>query len=224
MIAAAQQIAGGPNISIRHLTRALELLIDSGKLQPRVAVQTAELEEPAEDTRPRDKSGKLLTPEQMSWGEMSAVRGHSNSGSSTSTKERRRKVSRVYRDQSSPRNGRDTRGGFSCSCGHTDNQGARQSGVGGIRSEVRPRTDRKFKTEGRLRESRRRPNHLARFPRLTIASFCRESFVKGNEHEHDTKLSSRSTARLSQTQSRPPRSHQERARGCDEAANGLTSA
>jgi hypothetical protein len=70
LVAAAQQIAGGPRISSRHLVHALTLLVDSGELQPRVAVQTAQLAEPEEDLRPR-KNGKLLTPEQIAWGEMS---------------------------------------------------------------------------------------------------------------------------------------------------------
>jgi hypothetical protein len=69
-IAAAQQIAGGPNISSRHLQHALTLLIDSGEIQPRFAVQAAQFEEPEEDTRPRDRNGKLLTPQQIAWGEM----------------------------------------------------------------------------------------------------------------------------------------------------------
>ena len=34
-------------------------------------MQTAQLDEPEEDKRPRDKNGKLLTPEQTAWGEMS---------------------------------------------------------------------------------------------------------------------------------------------------------
>jgi hypothetical protein len=72
MVAAAQQIAGGPNISIRHLTRALELLIDSGELQPKNVAQSAQLEEPAEDLRPRDENGKLLTQAQLDWSEMTA--------------------------------------------------------------------------------------------------------------------------------------------------------
>jgi hypothetical protein len=70
ILGAAIQIAGSQNISVQHLTRALELLLDSGEIQPRVAVQAAELEEPAEDTRPRDKNGKLLTPQQIAWSEM----------------------------------------------------------------------------------------------------------------------------------------------------------
>jgi hypothetical protein len=70
MIAASQQIAGGPNISIRHLTRALELLIDSGELQPRNIAQAVQLIEPEEDKRPRDKNGKLLTQAQLDWSEM----------------------------------------------------------------------------------------------------------------------------------------------------------
>ncbi len=70
IVAAAIQIAGDSMISSRHLQHALTLLIDSGEIQPRVAVQAAELEEPAEDTRPRDKNGKLLTPPQIAWSEM----------------------------------------------------------------------------------------------------------------------------------------------------------
>jgi hypothetical protein len=70
LVSAAMQIAGSPNISSRHLTHALSLLIDSGGIQPRVAVQTTELEEQEEDTRPRDKNGKLLTPQQIAWSEM----------------------------------------------------------------------------------------------------------------------------------------------------------
>jgi hypothetical protein len=70
IIAAAQQVAGGPNISSRHLEHALTLLIDSGELQARVAVQAAQLAEPEVDSRPRDRNGKLLTPQQISWSEM----------------------------------------------------------------------------------------------------------------------------------------------------------
>ncbi len=70
LVGAAMQIAGGPNISIQHLTKALELLIDSGKFKAKNLTQTEQLEEPAEDTRPRDKNGKLLTPQQISWSEM----------------------------------------------------------------------------------------------------------------------------------------------------------
>lgn len=69
MVAAAQQIAGGQNISTRHLTRALELLLDSGELQPRVAVQAAQLSEPEEDTRPRGRDGKPLSDSQLKWQE-----------------------------------------------------------------------------------------------------------------------------------------------------------
>jgi hypothetical protein len=71
LVEAAKRVAGGQMISSRYLTRALELLIDSGELQPRVAVQAAQLEEPEEDLRPRDKNGKLLTVQQIAWGEMS---------------------------------------------------------------------------------------------------------------------------------------------------------
>jgi hypothetical protein len=69
ILGAAIQIAGGPNISTRHLTRALELLIDSGELQPRVAVQAAQLAEPEVDNRPRGRDGKLLTDSQLKWQE-----------------------------------------------------------------------------------------------------------------------------------------------------------
>jgi hypothetical protein len=71
MVGAAQQLAGGPNISIRHLTRALELLVDSGELKAKNLTQAVQLVEEPEDLRPKDKNGKLLTSEQISWGEMS---------------------------------------------------------------------------------------------------------------------------------------------------------
>ncbi len=71
LVTAAQQIAGGSMISSRYLVHALTLLIDSGELKPKNLVQAAQLEEPEEDLRPKDKNGKLLTPEQISWGEMS---------------------------------------------------------------------------------------------------------------------------------------------------------
>jgi hypothetical protein len=70
ILGAAIQIAGGPDISSRHLAHALTLLTDSGELKPKNLVQTAQLEEPEEDTRPRDRNGKLLTPQQIAWGEM----------------------------------------------------------------------------------------------------------------------------------------------------------
>jgi|HubBroStandDraft_2_1064218.scaffolds.fasta_scaffold15879_3 hypothetical protein len=71
IVAAAIQIAGGPMISSRHLQHALTLLIDSGEIKSRNAVEAEQLEEPEEDLRPRDRNGKILTPEQISWGEMS---------------------------------------------------------------------------------------------------------------------------------------------------------
>jgi hypothetical protein len=70
MIAAALRITGGPSITTRSLERALELLIDAGESQPRLAGQATHLEEPEEDKRPRDRNGKLLTPQQIAWGEM----------------------------------------------------------------------------------------------------------------------------------------------------------
>lgn len=70
LIKAAVQIAGGPMISAGNLTLALELLIDSGEIQPKNVAQSTQLEEPEEDLRPRDRNGKILTPEQLAWGEM----------------------------------------------------------------------------------------------------------------------------------------------------------
>jgi hypothetical protein len=69
MIAAAQQIAGGPNITVRHLTSALELLISSGEIQQKNVVQSAQLDEPEVDNRPRGRDGKLLTDSQIKWQE-----------------------------------------------------------------------------------------------------------------------------------------------------------
>jgi len=71
LIKAAVQIAGGPMISAGNLAHAISLLIDSGELKPKNLTHAAQLEEPEEDLRPRDKNNKLLTPEQISWGEMS---------------------------------------------------------------------------------------------------------------------------------------------------------
>jgi hypothetical protein len=70
IVGAAQQIAGGSNISVRHLTRALELLISAGEIQPKNITQSTQLEEEPEDLRPRDRNGKLLTPQQIAWSEM----------------------------------------------------------------------------------------------------------------------------------------------------------
>jgi len=70
ILGAAIQIAGSQNISTRHLQHALTLLLDSGEIQPRVAAQAEQLEEEPEDLRPRDRNGKLLTPQQIAWSEM----------------------------------------------------------------------------------------------------------------------------------------------------------
>jgi len=70
IVAAAIQIAGGPMISSRHLEHALDLLITSGEFKPKNLPQAVQLEEEPEDTRPRDKNGKLLTPQQIAWSEM----------------------------------------------------------------------------------------------------------------------------------------------------------
>jgi hypothetical protein len=69
ILAAAIQISGSQNISVQHLTRAVELLLDSGEIQPRVAVQAAQLEEPEPDTRPKGRDGKPLSDSQLKWQE-----------------------------------------------------------------------------------------------------------------------------------------------------------
>ena len=75
LIKAAVRIAGGPMISAGNLTHALELLIDSGELQPKNVSQSTQLEEPEGDIRPLDKNGKLLTEQQIAWGEMARFAG-----------------------------------------------------------------------------------------------------------------------------------------------------
>jgi hypothetical protein len=69
ILGAAIQIAGSQNISVQHLTRALELLLDSGEIQPRVAVQATQLSEPEPDTRPKGRDGKPLSDSQLKWQE-----------------------------------------------------------------------------------------------------------------------------------------------------------
>ena len=69
ILKAAQLIVGGSNITVAAMTRALELLIDSGEIQPRSFAPSPELTEPEPDTRPRDKNGKLLTEQQIQWSE-----------------------------------------------------------------------------------------------------------------------------------------------------------
>jgi len=66
---AAQLVAGGPNITVRNMEQALRLLIDSGEIKPRDFETATPLEEPEEDTRPRDRNGKLLTDVQIRWSE-----------------------------------------------------------------------------------------------------------------------------------------------------------
>jgi hypothetical protein len=70
ILAAAIRVAGGELISDKDLVRALELLMDSGEIQPKNVAQSTQLEEPEEDKRPRDKNGELLTPQQIAWSEM----------------------------------------------------------------------------------------------------------------------------------------------------------
>ena len=70
LVRAASQIAGGSFINEHHLLRALELLIAAGELRPKKVTPAAQLAEPEEDKRPRDRNGKLLTESQIAWGEM----------------------------------------------------------------------------------------------------------------------------------------------------------
>jgi hypothetical protein len=70
LVRAASTIAGGSFIHEGHLQHALTLLIDSGELRPKKVTPVATFEEPEEDTRPRDRNGKLLTEAQIAWGEM----------------------------------------------------------------------------------------------------------------------------------------------------------
>ncbi len=66
----AKDTTGKPLISRPILERALTLLIDSGKIQPKNLQTAQQLEEPEVDTCPRDKNGKLLTDVQIKFGEM----------------------------------------------------------------------------------------------------------------------------------------------------------
>jgi hypothetical protein len=69
ILSGAQTIAGGPNITVSAMTKALRLLIDSGDIRPKDFAPSTHLEEPVEDLRPRDKNGKLLTESQRQWSE-----------------------------------------------------------------------------------------------------------------------------------------------------------
>jgi hypothetical protein len=66
---AAVTIAGGPYISVPILTHALQLLIDCGELRPKNFKPAKQISEPEVDTRPRSKDGKILTSQQIQWGE-----------------------------------------------------------------------------------------------------------------------------------------------------------
>jgi hypothetical protein len=66
---AAETLSGGSNITGNLMARGLELLITSGEIQPRESEEAEILAEPEEDTRPRDKNGKLLSPQQIAWSE-----------------------------------------------------------------------------------------------------------------------------------------------------------
>jgi hypothetical protein len=69
IVSAAVRVAGGPMLTIGNLLTALTLLIDSGELRPKKFTPAAQLAEPEEDTRARDKNGKVLTSQQIQWGE-----------------------------------------------------------------------------------------------------------------------------------------------------------
>jgi hypothetical protein len=69
IIRAAQLVSGSEYISITSMTRALDFLLSAGELKPKEFTPTPELVEPEEDTRPRDRNGKLLTPQQQTWSE-----------------------------------------------------------------------------------------------------------------------------------------------------------
>jgi len=68
ILRAAQLVTGRSEVSARAMARGLELLIDSGELQPRDLTPAAPLEEPEE--RPTDKNGRPLTDGQIAWSEM----------------------------------------------------------------------------------------------------------------------------------------------------------
>jgi hypothetical protein len=69
IIRAARLISGGSNVSKSNLVQALSLLLDAGEIQPKEFAPAAELTEPEPDTRPKDKNGKLLSPQQIQWSE-----------------------------------------------------------------------------------------------------------------------------------------------------------
>src|SRR5258708_8660861 len=65
-LAVAKDTRGQPLISRPILERALILLIDSGKIQPKNLVKSTPLEEEPEDLTPRNKNRNLLTPPHLS--------------------------------------------------------------------------------------------------------------------------------------------------------------
>jgi hypothetical protein len=89
ILAAAQRLSGGPEISVQHMERALRLLLDAGDIPPRDPEVPEELAEPVEvvDERPRDKNGKLLSPQHIQWAE---YRRFSESASTKDVAERKR--------------------------------------------------------------------------------------------------------------------------------------
>jgi hypothetical protein len=56
-------------ISRPILERALTILIDSGKIRPKNLQAAQQLDEPAEDLRPKGRDGKPLTESQLKWQE-----------------------------------------------------------------------------------------------------------------------------------------------------------
>ena len=70
IVAAAKAITHSEWISMRSIGAAFNLLIKAGQIQPKEITQVTPVEEEPEDTRPRDKNGKLLSQNQIEWGEM----------------------------------------------------------------------------------------------------------------------------------------------------------
>lgn len=66
LIRAARIVSGSDNVGASDLLRGLELLVDSGEAQP-LELESVELAEPEIDSRPRDRNGKLLSPQQIAW-------------------------------------------------------------------------------------------------------------------------------------------------------------
>ena len=66
------------DVTVARMARALELLITSGKIQPKDKEEAEPLEAPAVDTTPRDRNGKPLTQAQLDWSEMTRFANESS--------------------------------------------------------------------------------------------------------------------------------------------------